>query len=43
MGLATSTCVVDQEPGVGVYAGTGRRGLGFTRRTPVILSLLFSD
>src|SRR4051812_41042716 len=43
MGLATSTSVVDHEPGAGVYAGGCRFGFVFTNRTPVILSLLFSS
>jgi hypothetical protein len=42
IGLATSTPVVDHDPGAGVYVGRGRLGLVRTTLTLVILSLLFS-
>lgn len=42
MGFATSTPLVDHEPGAGVYVGIGRLGRVLTSLTPVIFSLLFS-
>src|SRR6185312_1553237 len=41
IGFATSTPPVDHDPGAGVYEGTGRLGRVLTRRTPVILWLVF--
>jgi hypothetical protein len=42
MGLATSTRLVDHEPGAGWYEGTGRLGRVRTNRTLSIFNLLFS-
>jgi hypothetical protein len=37
MGLATSTPLVDHDPGAGWYEGTGRLGRVWTKRTLSIL------